>query len=272
MANTPGIQASIGNGQTMNADAAIYWRLLVAAVAAACGVWVVATEGTRTYAKQLYLWQNRNRPGFNPAWHPDDARAYHLSGRAVDVGSQVGFVLTLVSIAFYKLSGLYGFRATVKGEPWHFEWRLEWVSPAIRAMVGTTPAAGPATPIPIPPVSEEDDMFTDAHARQLSDLVAMLALDKGPAGEGGIRQTLNVIYGHIAAQAGRFALVRKDGRAEVFLSVDRQELRWIKSEESLKDQRYTLRTLGASNADDPVQVVKNLDAYGTIIGDKPAGY
>lgn len=129
MANTAAAQSSIGNGQTMNADAAVYWHLLVAAVAAATGVWVVATEGTRTYARQLYLWQNRNRPGFNPAWHPDDARAYHLSGRAVDVGSQVGYVATLISAVFYRLAGAYGFRATVPGEPWHFEWRREWVHP-----------------------------------------------------------------------------------------------------------------------------------------------
>jgi hypothetical protein len=158
VANQAGVQASIGNGQTLNADAAVYWRLLVAAVAAACGVWVVATEGTRTYARQLYLWQHRNEPGFNPAWHPDDARANHVAGRCVDVGSGVGFVLTLVSIAFYRLAGLYGFRATVPGEPWHFEWRLEWVSAAIRAQAGSAPASSSKTPIPDPEPQEEDDM------------------------------------------------------------------------------------------------------------------
>jgi hypothetical protein len=139
MANTAAAQADIGNGQTLNADAAIYWKLLVAAVAAVCGVWVVATEGTRTYARQLYLWQNRNRPGFNPAWHPDDPRANHLAGRCVDVGSGVGYMATAVSRAFYALAALYGFRATVPGEPWHFEWRLEWVSPAIRLLASKPP-------------------------------------------------------------------------------------------------------------------------------------
>jgi hypothetical protein len=152
MANTAAAQADIGNGQTLNADAAVYWRLLVAAVAAACGVWVVATEGTRTYARQLYLWVNRNRPGFNPAWHPDDVRANHLSGRAVDVGSGVGYMATAVSRAFYALAGLYGFRAIVPGEPWHFEWRLEWVSPAIRALA-TRPAS--TTPIPLTELGDQ---------------------------------------------------------------------------------------------------------------------
>lgn len=169
MANRPGIQASIGNGQTLNADAAVYWRLLVAAVALAVGVWVVATEGTRTYARQLYLYVNRNRPGFNPAWSPDDPRAYHLSGRAVDVGSGVGYVATAVSKAFYRLAGLYGFRATVKGEPWHFEWRLEWVHPSIRASVGTTPAS-PATPTPIR--TDDDEMISPEAQQFIRDTVA----------------------------------------------------------------------------------------------------
>jgi hypothetical protein len=154
MSNKAGPQASIGNGQTLNADAAVYWHLLVAAVAAACGVWVVATEGTRTYARQLYLWQNRNRPGFNPAWHPDDSRANHVAGRCVDVGSQVGYVLTLVSIAFYRLAGSYGFRATIPGEPWHFEWRLEWVAPHIR-FIAAVQAASPQKEIDPMPTADE---------------------------------------------------------------------------------------------------------------------
>lgn len=158
MANTAGPQASIGNGQTMNADAAVYWHALVAAVFVACGVWVVATEGTRTWQRQFYLWVNRLRPGFNPAWHPDDPRANHVAGRCVDVGSGVGFILTLVSAAFYKLAGLYGFRATVPGEPWHFEWRDEWVSPLIRAQLTTS--ALDRTPID---PSKEDDMALTEH-------------------------------------------------------------------------------------------------------------
>jgi hypothetical protein len=153
VANTAAAQASIGNGQTMNADAARYWVALVAAVAAFCGVSPVATEGTRTYARQMFLWVNRNKPGFNPAWHPDSPYAYHLSGRAVDVGSGVGFLATVVSVAFYKLAGLYGFRPTVKGEPWHFEWRREWVGISLET-ADVTKVIISNTPDP----SEEDDM------------------------------------------------------------------------------------------------------------------
>lgn len=191
MANRPGVQASIGNGQTLNADAAIYWRLLVAAVALACGVWVIATEGTRTYARQLYLYQNRNRPGFNPAWSPDSPFAYHLSGRAVDVGSGVGFMATIVSKTFYRLAGLYGFHATVKGEPWHFEWRLEWVHPSIRASVGSTPASTSTTPIR----TDDDEMLT-------------------PEAQDFIRNTV----GSAVGDAVRTVLdgVRRDGRYRIY--------------------------------------------------------
>lgn len=151
MANRAGPQASIGNGQTLNAAAAVYWHMLVAAVFAATRVWVVATEGTRTWDRQLYLWVNRNRPGFNPAWHPDDARANHVAGWSVDVGSNVGYLATLVSKAFYALAGAYGFRPTIKGEPWHFEWRSEWVAPHIRFQAAVQ-AASP----------EREIMFTPA--------------------------------------------------------------------------------------------------------------
>jgi hypothetical protein len=127
MANTAGVQASIGNGQTLNADAARYWLALVAVIYRLHGIVIDPTEGTRTKERQGYLYANRNRPGFNPAWPADSPFAYHVSGRAVDVGSGVGYLATIASQVFYAMAGLYGFRPTVKGEPWHFEWRAEWV-------------------------------------------------------------------------------------------------------------------------------------------------
>jgi len=165
VSNTAGTQASIGNGQTMNADAAACWTALRAAVFEDIGVWVIATEGTRTYARQLYLWDHRNEPGFNPAWHPDSPYAYHLSGRAVDVGSGVGFLVTLASQAFYRRAGEYGFRATVPGEPWHFEWRSEWVAPQHRNP--TTPASSGAVPI-----DPEEDQMTEEERKTLNNIAA----------------------------------------------------------------------------------------------------
>lgn len=129
MANTSLAQASIGNDQTLNANAARAWTALVAKIKADTGFDIAPTEGTRTYERQAYLYAGwvRRLPGFNPAWSPDSPYAYHLSGRAVDVGSSVGYVATESSRAFYSRAGQYGFRPTVAGEPWHFEFRPEWV-------------------------------------------------------------------------------------------------------------------------------------------------
>lgn len=161
MANTAGPQVGIGNGQTLNADAARYWLALVAAIYVAHGFTIVATEGTRNYARQRDLYQGwvQRRDGFNPAWSPDSPYAYHLSGRAVDVGSRVGYLATAESKAFYALAGLYGFRPTVKGETWHFEWRAEWV--------GISLEAAKHAPRTIPtPKSQEDDMPLAVRATQ----------------------------------------------------------------------------------------------------------
>jgi len=135
MANTAATQAAIGNGQTLNTDAARFWDALVARIKREAGFTIVATEGTRLYARQKYLYDGyragRIDPStgrrFNPAWSPDSPNAYHLSGRAVDVGSSVGYVATEASRAFYSRAGQYGFRPTVAGEPWHFEFRADWV-------------------------------------------------------------------------------------------------------------------------------------------------
>ena len=162
MANTAAAQAGIGNGQTMNADAARHWAALVAEIKRDTGITVVATEGTRTYARQkaLYDGYRAGRPGFNPAWSPESPYAYHLSGRAVDVGSGVGYLATQASREFYARAGRYGFRPTVAGEPWHFEWRADWVGISLEA-ASVTKAV-----IPEPP-SEEDEMrFTLIAGRQ----------------------------------------------------------------------------------------------------------
>lgn len=128
MANTSGPQASIGNGQTMNYDAARYWNAMVAEIYLKTGISIVPTEGTRTWNRQNELYQLYRAGRGNPAWSPNDARAYHLSGRAVDVGSSVGFVNTNNARVFRAYAGMYGFRETVHGEPWHFEWRSDWVT------------------------------------------------------------------------------------------------------------------------------------------------
>ena len=161
MANTAAAQAAIGNGQTLNADAARYWTALTARIQTDHGLTILATEGSRQYARQKYLYDGY-RAGrvdpmtgkrFNPAWSPDDPRANHLSGRAVDVGSSVGYVATNASRVFYALAGQYGFLPTVKGEPWHFEWRADWVGVSLETAVVAKSI------IPAPHSPTEDDFM-----------------------------------------------------------------------------------------------------------------
>lgn len=195
MANTAGAQRSIGNGQTMNADAAAYALALRALVFAMVGVWVVFTEGTRTYDRQNYLYVNRTKPGFNPAWPPWSIFAYHMSGRAVDVGSEVGYVKTATSRAFYSVAGAYGFRPTVSGEPWHFEWRLEWVRADIRRQVENGTAA-PAAATPPAIIRTDDDEMLSTQAQDF---------------------LRNLITGQINAAVDLIRVgVRREGRARLY--------------------------------------------------------
>lgn len=157
MVNTSGPQASIGNGQTMNEDAAAYFNALCSTIARETGYNIVATEGTRTYDRQKYLydgWVNRKR-GFNPAYSPTSPYAYHLSGRAVDVGSSVGYVNTPQSRAFYARAGHFGFRATVSGEPWHFEWQKRWATVNISQFASSDKIVFPDTYFP----ERDEDMY-----------------------------------------------------------------------------------------------------------------
>ena len=256
MANTSGLQASIGNGQTMNADAAAYWNALVAEIFRDSKYAIIATEGTRTYARQKYLYDGyrAGKPGFNPAWSPESPKAYHLSGRAVDVGSYVGYSNYPQYRAFRKFAGAYGFRETVAGEPWHFEWRREWAT----VNLGDNASAG-SKPVPIDKGNEEEDM-TPEQSEQLARVHA--ALFAGLEGAEPLRKVIVQTRDAVVSESARFAFVRAKGRPEVFLSVDRQSLRWLESERQLADQQYTLKALGVTNLN--VQEVDNLSAFGSI--------
>lgn len=186
MANTSGAQASIGNGQTMNVDAAMHWNAMVGAILRDHKVPIIATEGTRTRSRQSYLYDGyrfgRIDPTtgrkFNPAWSPDSPYAYHLSGRAVDVGSGVGFSNRAEYRIFREYAKQYGFRETVKGEPWHFEWRSDWVSDHIKNyLAASNPAGSNPTPIPV-----EDDL-TPEQDRMLKYVYEVLS-SPGPDNDG----------------------------------------------------------------------------------------
>ena len=128
--NYPGPQAAIGGGQTLNVDAALYLFALAGAVREEIGVRLEYTEGTRSWDQQNRFYQGyikglidpNTGKRYNPAYNPDDPRAYHLAGSAVDFGSGVGYRGTAAQKAVHKLGPLYGFDFPIGNELWHGQW------------------------------------------------------------------------------------------------------------------------------------------------------
>lgn len=111
---------------------------------------------------------------------------------------------------------------------------------------GVTAASGSK---PLTNEQEEDMSFTDQDREDLKAIRAALAAPKPGAD---------------------YSLIRLADRPEVFLSTNRQTLRWIKDERELELVRYTLRGVGAPAADRDVEVIGDLPAYGLIDGPLPA--
>ena len=130
------------------------------------------------------------------------------------------------------------------------EWArvLDWQAGLGPIGGGEQSSGGVVTPL-VPTSPEEDDMFSDED-----------------------RAKLNAVYEKANGPSADYSLVRLADRPEVFLSVNRETVRWIKDERELELIRYTLRGVGAEAADRPVEVIGDLPAYGTIIGERPAGY
>ena len=122
MANRAGPQRALGTrGQTINADAWPYFDALLRAVVKETGANYddLITEATRIWARQNYLYVNRNKPGFNPAWPPDDARAFHVAGNAVDFGAGAGYRGTPVQRALHRIGPTLGIFFEISNELWH---------------------------------------------------------------------------------------------------------------------------------------------------------
>lgn len=273
MANKPGPQRALGSrGQTINASAWPYFDGLLRAVSARTKVSYdnLVVEATRTYARQDYLYkgyiQGRIDPStgrkFNPAYAPNSPYAYHVAGDAVDFGGGAGTRGTPVQRALHELGPSFGIFFEVSNELWHGRCDL-------RRAPNLSGASGGAI---VFPEDEEDDM-NEAQSQQLANIHA--ALFAGLDGVAPLRDIILQTSGRVGAlearvpdggQKERFAFVRQQGRPEVFLSVDRQSLRWLESESQLADQRYTLAALGLENM--PVQEVSNLSAFGSIGSNK----
>lgn len=265
MANSPGPQRALGSrGQTINVSSWPYFDALLKKVSQVTGVSydTLIVEGTRTRERQAFLYANRNKPGFNPAYPPDSPYAYHVAGDAVDFGAGAGTRGTPVQKALHQYGPSFGIFFEVSNELWHGRCDLRRVPNLSGASSGAI----------VFPESEEDDM-NEAQSQQLANIHA--ALFAGLDGVAPLRDIILQTSGRVGAlearvpddgQKERFALVRQQGRPEVFLSVDRQSLRWLESESQLADQRYTLAALGLENM--PVQEVSNLSAFGSIGSNK----
>lgn len=196
----------------------------------------------RDYDHQLGMWEaweayrtgRGPHPGHSRALHPDESM--HCRGLAADTDlwTVPGFIGHMAEHGWIRTA------AWDPTERHHFEYQ-SW-----RDQYRAAPAGGTSTPI----AEEWDEMATKEE----------------------IKDALREVLAEKARPNADYSLVRLADRPEVFLSVNRETLRWIRNERELELIRYTLRGVGAPAADRPVEVVGDLPPYGTIIGDKPAGY
>lgn len=174
MANRPGPQRALGSrGQTINASSWPYFDALLRAVSARTGVNydTLIVEGTRTYERQAFLYANRFKPGFNPAYPPDSPYAYHVAGDAVDFGAGAGTRGTPVQRALHELGPSFGIFFEVSNELWHGRCDLSRVP-------NLNPAGSGATPI-----ENEDDELNAEEKAQLRFLYEVLSAP-GPVNGG----------------------------------------------------------------------------------------
>jgi hypothetical protein len=90
--------------------------------AASEGVRITLTSAWRSYQEQKYLYDNQNKPGFNPAAAPGTSK--HEFGLAIDVANGIPWVT--------RHGSRFGWIATVPGEPWHFEYNGSYTPQASR--------------------------------------------------------------------------------------------------------------------------------------------
>lgn len=283
MTNTPGPQAPIGNGQSMNSDAARYFNALVTLIYKETGLVIIPTEGTRTFARQSELYngyvQGRIDPAtgkrYNPAYSPTSPHANHLSGRAVDVGSSVGYSGTPAYKAWRARMAAYGFRETVPGEPWHFEWRYEWVKVTIE------PSSSDAQPLPNNDL-KDNDMPTYELAKQNGGDTIYYSVDRiqrkavtgaelpdyqdfiKRQGQNHIVQNVASISSFgvdISKRPEKLLLKKRGGNGTVWLSIDRT-FRIPVTAQTLAAYQWWLNHEGYDN-----RVIEddNVEAFGAIL-------
>lgn len=101
----------------------------------------VITQMYRSRAEQQRLYDGwiRRLPGFNPAYHPDDPRARHTKGMAIDWGSLIGHRGTTAQKVAHATAATHGWSFNVPEELWHAE--------KVRPSFSDVATPGPITPI-----------------------------------------------------------------------------------------------------------------------------
>lgn len=217
MANTPGPQRALGtHGQTINASSWPYFDALIRAVVARTGVNydALVVEGTRTYARQSYLYDGyrygRIDPStgrkFNPAYPPNSPLAYHVAGDAVDFGAGAGTRGTAVQRALHELGPRFGIFFEVSNELWHGRCDLARVP-------GTLPSGTGAKPI-----ENEDNELTPDQDRKLTAVFEFL-FAPGPE-NGGIKASSQI--GGAFRDSATAMLAAQRGSALVYRSPQNQ--------------------------------------------------
>lgn len=246
MTNQPGPQRALGSrGQTINASAWPYFDGLIRKVSDVTGVSYdqIIVEGTRTYARQKFLYENRNKPGFNPAYPPDSPYAYHVAGDAVDFGAGAGTRGTPVQKALHQYGASFGIFFEVSNELWHGRCDLSRVP-------NLDPAGSGATPIE----PEDDDMPLTADERAALDYIVQAV--KGIDARLATDPTDGVAPGGII---GRLAEIRAAQRDQMnLLAVDTDSSTGIAG-----GLRGTLRDI-ATNAYKAASGVKNLESITAV--------
>ncbi len=108
----------IPGGELLRKDAATAFERMYTA-ARAQGIWLRAISGHRTRAEQRRLYR-RYRQGLGPrAARP--GRSNHERGTAIDIRVKDTTTPAYAWLAANACS--YGFRRTVRSEPWHWEYR-----------------------------------------------------------------------------------------------------------------------------------------------------
>lgn len=99
--------------------------------AAGDGIGLAISSGFRTYAQQKYFWEGyvKKKPGFNKAAKPGYSN--HQNGIALDI--PVGGINSARYSWLATNATGFGFLRTVKGEPWHWEYRPQAAEKARKA-------------------------------------------------------------------------------------------------------------------------------------------